>query len=600
MRIKKMLAILIVAMLCALPMASVSATQDIDMTGERTPEETRRLFDEFLEREFVSYISSDTLTLHSFVRYPENYGITDLQASWGNLEVAPTMEDIESDRALIREFKSFDANHLTPEQYRSHQVYEYDLRLYNMAMKMYFMYDPFMGSSGYHAMLPIVLSEYEFYGQQDVEDYFVLLGTLGQMMDSLMEYEQMRAEMGLFMPDSALDEVIQGCEDFLSKRGDNVLIESFDDRVDAMEGLTAAQRAAYKAQNSALFDEVVVATYEDIIMAGMEALRGSGTNENGLAHYEMGQEYYTYRLLSMGVSKTPEELIATCETLMDEYYLEMQLLLMENMYVFDILYDNLTDEMTAEEIMEYLKEKSRADFPAIPDEVAYTLNTIDDSLKDLVAPAFYFTPKLDLYTQNAIYYNADYFELDRDYIFFTLAHEGYPGHLLQQVGMMASSLSNYRKVNGYIAYTEGWANYVQYYAYRYVQGDPILAEVMRLNEELSYLLILRIDAGVNYEGWTKQEMIDYIDSGTPFTGMLDQDGYDYYFDYVVTNPMQIVPYIAGMTEIRELAAYYQEQLGAGYSDMLFHETLLGCGEAPFVLIREWMDEELLGTAQAAA
>lgn len=570
-----------------------------DNTVIRTPEETQRLFDEFLEKDFLGMVTSDTLTLHSVLKDPEAYGITDHVASWGSLNFILSKEEMINDRGLMREFGSFDRSHLTEEQKQSYDIYAYDLALYRDSIDTYYYYSPFRGSNGYHAMLPIILSEYAFFNQKDVEDYLVLLGTVDEYFGAFIEFEQERSARGLFMTDAATDDVIQGCRDFLSTAQDNILLKSFSSRLEGLEEISDEKKQEYIEKNEELFDTVIIPTYENLIIE-MGKLKGTGTNSGGLANYELGREYYTYRLKAMGISKSPEEIIEMSDRLMGEYYAEMWRILAKDSSIYDRIDDKLTPEMTAEEIMEYLKERCKEDFPAIPDDVSYSLSTIDDSLKDFVAPAFYFIPRLDDYTSNSIYYNADYFGIDRDYMFFTLAHEGYPGHLLQNVSVMHSPLSDWRKTQGFTAYSEGWANYVQYYAYRYVDTDQALADVLRLNEEMTYMMMLRIDVGVNYEGWTMGDMKTHLEKETPFGSVFSQNQYEYYYNYVVNNPMSIVPYIVGMVEIRELSEYYKAAMGSAYSDMLFHEEYLKRGEAPFALIKQWMDEALLGQSSQAA
>ena len=65
--------------------------------------------------------------------------------------------------------------------------------------------------SGVQTQLPVVLSEYQFYDRQDVDDYLALLKTTGEYFDSLIRFENQKAEAGLFMADYAADTVIGQC-----------------------------------------------------------------------------------------------------------------------------------------------------------------------------------------------------------------------------------------------------------------------------------------------------------------------------------------------------------------------------------------------------
>ena len=60
----------------------------------------------------------------------------------------------------------------------------------------------------------------------------------------------------------------------------------------------------------------------------MEALKGSGTNENGLCYFDHGKEYYEYLVKSQtGSDKTPEELIEWLDDTLQNTIVQMALLL---------------------------------------------------------------------------------------------------------------------------------------------------------------------------------------------------------------------------------------------------------------------------------
>ena len=89
---------------------------------------------------------------------------------------------------------------------------------------------------------------------------------------------------------------------------------------------------------------------------------------------------------------------------------------------------------------------------------------VPDSLEDYLSPAFYLTPPLDDLTENVIYINraSTYTALD---LYTTLAHEGYPGHLYQTVLSGKSISDPVRSLLNFGGYIEGWATYVEMYAY---------------------------------------------------------------------------------------------------------------------------------------
>ncbi len=58
-----------------------------------------------------------------------------------------------------------------------------------------------------------------------------------------------------------------------------------------MPGLSQEDKEAYIQQNQEAVLNDVIPAYESLI-EGLTALKGTGTNEGGLANYENGAEYY--------------------------------------------------------------------------------------------------------------------------------------------------------------------------------------------------------------------------------------------------------------------------------------------------------------------
>ena len=564
---------------------------DLSAAGEERAESERRRFDEFLQRDFIEIVTSDALSLRFTIKNPESYGIADYEVNWGELGVYPSDEMLQKERAALREFGTFARGDLTREQRESYDIYAYYAELYDTVLETYLLYDPLTGANGFHATIPMVMSEYQFFSRADIEEYLLLLEQFGVMLDSHIEYQRERSRHGLFMSDSAADEVIDACAKLLAKRQGNIFLESFEKKMDAISGLGDSVKADFAARNRELFDSVVVPAYERLTKE-MRALKGTGRNSGGLANFELGKDYYRCELRLMGIDRSPEQLIEDCDSLLQEYFDTFYSALYSNQWLIDNYESRLTIDRTAAEIVDYLRLRSKEDFPTLDDSVDYSLNVIDESVRGVLSAGFYFMPQLDGYTRNSIYYNPDYFRKDPDYMFFLFAHEGYPGHLLQRVSVLVGSLPDWRKIVQFRAYTEGWAQYVQYVSYRYADSDPLLSEVRRLEDELDSLLAMRVDLGIHYEGWTAADMKAYVSRHLPYE--MPDAAVRGFYAFIVKNPLQMIPYYGGVMEIRALYARYSELLGDDFDERVFHEELLKYGVAPFSLLGEWMDESLLG------
>lgn len=90
-----------------------------------------------------------------------------------------------------------------------------------------------------------------------------------------------------------------------------------------------------------------------------------------------------------------------------------------------------------DEILETLKGQISKDFPALP-KCSYKVKYVPKALEGSLSPAFYLVPPLDRYQDNVIYINGGTRFQNED-LFPTLAHEGYPGHLYQNVYFISNN-----------------------------------------------------------------------------------------------------------------------------------------------------------------
>ena len=153
------------------------------------------------------------------------------------------------------------------------------------------------------------------------------------------------------------------------------------------------------------------------------------------------------------------------------------------------------DTSDPSQILAQLKETIKKDFPEAPD-ANFTVKYVDEALEDYLSPAFYLTSPIDDYKENSIYINeGSHYEKMK--LFTTLAHEGFPGHLYQNVFANTSGLPSVRQLLNYSGYTEGWATYVEMISYQYAGLDKDLAKVLQLNQSILLSLYASMDMGIH-------------------------------------------------------------------------------------------------------
>ena len=86
--------------------------------------------------------------------------------------------------------------------------------------------------------LPILLADYTFRSEQDVEDYLHLLDQTDTYFEQLISFEKEKAGQGLFMSDSAAAKIVEQCNsimdtDLLSSKS-HFLHPTFEERLNTL------------------------------------------------------------------------------------------------------------------------------------------------------------------------------------------------------------------------------------------------------------------------------------------------------------------------------------------------------------------------------
>lgn len=195
-----------------------------------------------------------------------------------------------------------------------------------------------------------------------------------------------------------------------------------------------------------------------------------------------------------------------------------------------------------------------------------------------MSPAFYLTPPVDDAKNNVIYINK--LQLTQD-LYTTMAHEGYPGHLYQNVYTASQNLPLIRNLFSSQGYSEGWATYVECYAYSLGGLDEDLATILMLDNSIILGIHAYIDMGVHYLGWDVEDVKDYLAIFGLNEGVAQE-----IFEIMVEEPANYLSYFIGYLEILNLRYVAEEAWGENYSLKKFHEAVLSLGPAPFDLLEE--------------
>lgn len=567
-------------LLCAAIMLSLGAC---------IPGNISALFEEFLNQSFVTLVTSDTISLHFTLADPESYGVTRPEPTFGEFDFSEKTieEDKEAGEEALKMLDIFDYGSLSSEQKFTFDILKDYSKLSNQSYDYLYYIEPFAYTSGMHANLPILLSEYVFYNKQDVEDYMGLLGQIRDYFQNYLSFERVKADKGMFMAKACAEEVIRQCSEFIEHPESNMLIDTFDDRIKAAEGLTDEEIEGYIKQNKDLVTDEVIPAYENIIRV-FEELKDEGENQLGLAHFEDGRDYYAYLLkLNVGTDKTPEEVITLLDDYINKISLELADIVRRHPDEIESYYEDMDSfytDLEPRETILYLRDAFSDRFPEMP-EIDFTISPVHESMKDITSPAFYLTPPIDGYQNNVIHTNTDS-ESNGHSTISLLAHEGIPGHMLQNTYFLSQEPYPIRAVLNFSGYSEGWATYVEMMAYDYYDyPNPVYADLERLQGQLSLLASARMEIGVNYEGWDLAELTEYMEDNG-----YNPDVAEDVMSYVIAEPVNYQTYCVGWIEFEQLRQLAEEELGRSFNEREFHETILNAGPCQFYLLRDKVEE----------
>ncbi len=553
----------------------------------------------FTEDVFRSELSGNTLNLHYLVADLASYGLEDAEVSLGSASAEAREASYAALENDLEALLKFDYEKLSARRQLTYDIFLDYLETELDAAELLLYDEPLGPTLGVQAQLPILLAEYAFRTKGDIEDYLTLLAQVPDYFDSILEFEQDKSDAGLFMSSDCALDVIEQCLDFAADEENHYLLEIFDEKIDAVTNLTADEKIAYKEQNKTILTGYVLPAYR-ALAAGLAELEDTGTNEMGLYYYPDGQEYYEYLVKSqVGDSRSIDEIEEQIKTQMVADYAAMQELLKESANAdtdgpadYRDSEDTADNSMCASAMLEDLRAKITDDFPLLP-SVSYDIKYVHESLQEYLSPAFYLSPAIDDYVTNVIYINpaSGYSGLD---LYTTLAHEGYPGHLYQNVYFASQSPDLIRHLLDVGGYTEGWATYVEMYAYSLYAGyvsdtrsgtgnmsdSTLTATMSQLNRSFTLGLASLLDIGIHFRGYTPEEVSAFLTQ----LGFSENTAESLY-TAILEAPANYLQYYVGYLNFVSLRDTLSETI-SGFTLKAFHQAVLETGPAPFDLLEE--------------
>ena len=547
-------------------------------------ESSDRQFRTFTRSLFQTEVSANTISLHYTLRSPSDYGIADIPATYGSLS-SDSVAAKASVRNVLSSLQEFDSDTLSSENALTFKILDTYLKNTSTGTDYLLYQEPLGPVSGIHTQLPVLLSEYSFYDTQDVETYLALLKETPSYFDSVIRFEQKKAASGLFMPDYQADSVLDTCQSFIDMGKENYLVSTFNERIASLDLLPENKKDSFQKENMKLVTEEIYPAYQNLITA-IKSLKGKGMNEQGLSHFPYGKKYYEYLVRQ---TTGCNESISRLRLMTRAQILEDLSAMQKVLFPADaaLTQASVLEQTSPDSMLDDLRSKITDTFPEIPD-VDFQVKYVPESMQDYLSPAFYMIPAIDNLTENVIYINNGQTASGLN-LYTTLAHEGYPGHLYQTVYFSASKPDPIRSILDFGGYVEGWATYAEMMSYYLAPLPKTEASLLQKNSSVILGLYALADMGIHYDGWSVTDTVRFFSD----YGINDPNAVQSVYKLIIGSPANYLKYYIGYLKFYELKKEMADAMGNQFSQKEFHRAVLDVGPAPFEIVYDEVEKNLL-------
>ena len=550
-------------------------------------------FSTYTSRLFRQELAQDTITLHYTLSDPEAYGFKNMSASLGDFTYASFQKRIQNLKDQQVSLQNFLDQDLSEQDAMTAELLDWWLTGQIEMEDFYYFQEPLGPTLGVQAQLPVLLAEFAFRKEADVDLYLDLLKQLPDYFAQIIDFEREKASHGMFLNGESLDQILAQCNAMLTVDEHHFLITSFSDRLRDCSFVSDSHRTAYEIRNRQIINDCVVPAYQSLITS-LGQLRSTQNQALGLYHTPGGLSYFEHLLkYTVGTDLTISQISRLLDDQMETDYETVYAAIEQGINLLDetattTATENSVSESTTANISSPLyllldlQERIKEDFPTPPD-TNFQVKTVPDSLAPYLSPAFYLTPPVDATQENTIYINPSQ-NTDEITLLTTLAHEGYPGHLYQHTFEQLDSYDPIRSLIYVGGYTEGWGLYSELYAYDFLDMNKAKANALRALSSLNYAICASLDLSVHGMGWNEAQCVSYLAS----FGITDTTQIHKLYLQLLEEPGNYLKYYLGYLEICRLKESALA-LSSNWSLYDFHNWFLTTGPAPFSILTERLE-----------
>lgn len=526
-------------------------------------------FDLFLDTIFDELVSDNYLYMHFNVADYKAMGIEKPEVGFGHIVYGVDEEEFNKTEKQLEDLLAFDYDKLS-----LRQQYDYDLLHYSLLETLcgleYSKYNLiFSSSSQFCDGIVTNLMEFAMYDEESEEDFLAVLKDVPNYINEAIEYSKQQSNDGLYHSDDMLDEEISYIDNLISSNGKSIYehYKEYDIYPEVKE----------LVENEVIPAFVTLKEYLNTLYGKTKSDKLALTKINkGYAEYTYitntsnnGDMYAIYTQLIEVYSDWVNNFINAYQN--NEHILEDY---------EDFLNDDKAINLSAEDMLEYLRNNSSKRYEYLEDAnyVVSALDTLGDSTL-----GYYVSPPIDNLNQNVIRVNAkiNNEEYDQMSVFEVMAHEGFPGHLYQNIYFQQKNPHKFRATQSFIGYTEGYADLAAMDAIDMLNVDDGYKAVAKLNSITfnSHLLLSIVDLGVNYFGWDVNTIGNKLEKL-----FLDKAIAQPLYDMVVAMPGTFVRYGVGYVSHLNLRKKAMDELGDKFDFVAYDRAIIENGPLPFAIL----------------
>lgn len=549
------------------------------------------LFDEICEEIFTNSISSSVLGSHFVIMNPSEYGIEFDEDAYGFGETnIDNFKEVEKENAeYLDRINSINRNFLSEQQKITYDVLKWDLETETAYTGTYYLQNILGPTGGVVANLAVNYIEYAFYSEDDIDDYFRIIEATPDGISSFCDFVYEVSDKGYMLPDCILDKDIEQCDNYFNAER-NPIEESFVSKIEKLN-LDENKKNEYIEKNKKIVAENITPCYS-MLKETIQNVKGTGKTEGGLVNYgDDGKRYYEALLRQKTSSDmSVKETAKYIDKKLAAYIRDLQMIYLLDSKAVETLDTYEPDFETPEEVLEFIISHMEDEF-VNPVTTEYNIEYMNPACEIDGVLAYYMCAPIDNVSYNNIKVNKSMVGLDAMSMYTTIAHEGMPGHMYQFTSMYSNNeIPDIRKICDFIGAYEGWAEYAATRTFKYLIEKDNLPEssdtIFLINERFSYLLYSRVDIGVNYEGWTIEDVQEYLED---YIGDNYEAAKEMYYG-TIGDPCVMMPYTVGTEIMFDMEMEFDDRYGNEEGHKMFNKFIFENGIMPFPVYESLMDK----------